>query len=51
MDTPLQDCTAGEYRAVIHFLLAEGVKQAEIFRRMCVQYGENCMNSSSFYIW
>jgi hypothetical protein len=47
----LRDCTVVEQRDVIRFLLALVVKPAEIFRRICAQCDEKCMNRSNFYMW
>ena len=35
----LSVCTKEEQRSVIRFLWAEGVKGAEIYARLCTQYG------------
>jgi hypothetical protein len=43
MVAPLSNCTLVEQRAVIHFLRSEDVVTSEIYRRMLVQYGEQCM--------
>ncbi len=48
---PLRESTHEEQRAVIRFLMSEKVKPSEIYRRMVSQYGESCMNRSSFYAW
>lgn len=51
MDAPLASCTTTEQRAVIRFLESEGVKPAEIHRRMLVQYGSACIHRRNVYKW
>jgi hypothetical protein len=40
-----------EERAVVRFLWAEGVKSAEIRRRMLAQYGAGTMHQRNIYEW
>jgi len=47
----LQDCTIEEQRGVVRFLWAEGVKSAEIHRRMLAQYGQSTMIQRKVYEW
>jgi hypothetical protein len=49
--TPLSDCTIEEQRAVVRFLWAEGVKSAEIHRRMLAQYGACTIYQRKIYEW
>jgi hypothetical protein len=49
MAAPLSDCTIEEQRTVVRFLWAEGVKSAEIHRRMLVQYGAGTMHQRKIY--
>jgi len=49
MDAPPQDCTIEEQRGVVGFLWAEGVKPAEIHRRMLAQYGQSTMSQRKVY--
>jgi len=49
MDPPLQGCTIEEQRGVVRFLWAEGVKPAEIHRRMLAQYGQRTMIQRKVY--
>jgi hypothetical protein len=51
MATPLGDCTIEEQRTVARFLWAEGVKCAEIHRRMLAQYGAHTMHHRKTYKW
>jgi hypothetical protein len=51
MAAPLSDCTIEEQRAVVRFLWAEGVKFAEIHRRMLAQYGARTMHQRKIYEW
>jgi len=51
MAAPLSTCTVEEQRSIIHFLLSEGVKPSEIYRRMKVQYGDSCMSQGRVYEW
>ena len=51
MATPLSTCTVEEQRSVIRFLLSEGVKPFEIYRRMKVQYGDSCLSQGRVYEW
>ena len=51
MDAPLQDCTIEEQRGVVRFLWAEGVKSAEIHRRMLAQYRQSTMSQRMVYGW
>jgi hypothetical protein len=44
----LSNCTVVEQQAVI-FVLSEGVKTSEIYRRMFAQYGEHCMAQKNVY--
>jgi len=41
MSARLSVCTKEEQRSVVRFLLAEGVKGAEIHARLCTQYGDS----------
>jgi len=36
---------------VIQFLLSEAVINSEIYRKMTIQYGNNCMSLSKVYEW
>jgi hypothetical protein len=49
MAATLSDCTIEEQRAVVRFLCAEGVKSAEIHRRMLAQYGARTMHQRKIY--
>jgi hypothetical protein len=49
MAAPLSECTIEEQRAVVFFLWAEGVKSAEIHRRMLAQYGACTMHQRMIY--
>jgi truncated hemoglobin YjbI len=51
MAVPLSDCTIEEQRAIVHFLWAEGVKSAEIHRRMLAQYGAHTVHQRKIYEW
>jgi hypothetical protein len=51
MAAPLSDCTIKEQHAIVRFLLAEGVKFAEIHRRMLAQYGARTMHQQKIYKW
>lgn len=51
MDAPLQICTKEEQRAVIRFLLAEGVSDADIHRRLLAQYGDSVISRCDVYKW
>jgi transposase len=51
MAAPLSDCTIEEQRAVVRFLWTEGVKSAEICRRMLAQYGTRTMHQRKIYKW
>jgi hypothetical protein len=51
MAAPLSDCAIEEQRAVVRFLWAEGVKSAEIHRRMLAQYGARTMHQRNIYEW
>jgi hypothetical protein len=51
MAAPLGDCTIEEQRAVVRFLWAEGVKSADIHRRMLAQYGTRTMHQRNIYEW
>ena len=51
MATQLVSCTDIEQRSVIRFLMAEGIKPIEIFRRMTLVYGEKCFSQRSVYDW
>jgi len=46
MDPPLQ-----EQRGVVRFLWAEGMKPAEIHRRMLAEYGQSTMSQRKVYEW
>jgi transposase len=48
---PLHDCTIEEQCTVVRFLWAEGVKSAEIHRRMLAQYGARTMHQRKIYEW
>ncbi|KAG9462962.1 hypothetical protein GDO78_022737 [Eleutherodactylus coqui] len=43
--------TKEEQRAVIRFLWSEGMCGADIYRRLCAQYGENVLSRRSVYEW
>lgn len=47
----LQNSTIEEQRGVIRFLTAEGVKPANIHRRMLTVYGEGCVSDKSVRKW
>jgi transposase len=51
MAAPLPTCTVGEQQSVIHFLLSEGVKPSEIYRRTKVHYGDSCLSQGRVYEW
>jgi len=51
MAAPLSTCTVEEQRSLIRFLLSEGVKPSEIYRRMKVQYGDSCLSQGRVYEW
>jgi transposase len=51
MAVPLSNCTIEEQFAVVCFLWAEGVKSAEIHRRMLAQYGACTMHQQKNYEW
>lgn len=51
MAAPLFVCTKEEQRSVIRFLWSEGVKGAEIYRRLSSQYGDNVLPQRSVYEW
>jgi tRNA-dihydrouridine synthase len=51
MAATLSNCTIEEQCAVVHFLCAEGVKSAEIYRRMLAQYGARTMHQRKIYEW
>lgn len=51
MSSPIESCTAEEQRAVIRFLVAEGVKGSVIHARMLKVYGNNCLNRSNIFKW
>lgn len=51
MDAPLHVCTKEEQRAVIRFLWAEGVSDADIHRRLLMQYGDSVIPRCSVYKW
>ena len=48
---PLSTCTVEEQRSVIRFLWSEGVKPSVIYRRMKVQYGDNCLSEGRVCEW
>jgi hypothetical protein len=50
MAVPLTECTKEERRFVI-VLWSESMKTDEIYGRMTVQYGDNCMNQRQVYEW
>jgi hypothetical protein len=51
MAAPLSDCNIEEQRAVVRFLWSEGIKSAEIHRRMLAQYGARTMHQRKIYEW
>jgi transposase len=51
MAVPLSDCTIEEQRTVVRFLWSEGVKSAEIHRRMLAEYGACTMHQRRIYEW
>jgi hypothetical protein len=51
MAAPLSDCTIEEQCAVARFLLAEGVKSAEIHRQMLAQYAARAVHPRKIYDW
>ncbi|CAK9827675.1 Protein GVQW3 [Anthophora retusa] len=51
MSSPIENCTAEEQRAVIRFLVAEGVNGSEIHARMLKVYGNKCLHRSNTYKW
>jgi hypothetical protein len=51
MAAPLNDCTIKEQRAIVCFLWADGVKSAEIHRRILAQYGARTMHQRKIYKW
>ena len=40
-----------EQRVIIKFLVKEGTKPAEIFKRLSVQYGKDTVSKSTLYDW
>jgi hypothetical protein len=50
MEAPLSICSKGDVGGVIR-LFAEGVKPAEIIRRMQAQCGDNCLSQSKINEW
>ena len=51
MATPQPECTKDEQRAMIRFLLSEGVSGAEIHRRLLSQYKDSTLHRTSVYKW
>ena len=51
MSARLSVCTKEEQGSVIRFLWAGGVKGAELYARLCTQYGDNAMPRRSVYEW
>jgi hypothetical protein len=51
MAAPLSYCTIEDQRAVVRFLWSEGVKSAEIHRRMLAQHGACTMHQRKIYEW
>jgi hypothetical protein len=45
------ECAKEQHQYVIRFLWSEGVKTGEIYGRMSVQYGDNCMRRREVYVW
>lgn len=50
MAAPLLQCTK-EQHAVVRFLWSEGVKTAEIHRRLLLQHGNSCLAQRKVYEW
>jgi hypothetical protein len=48
---PLSDCTIEEQRTVVRSLWAEGIKSAEIHRRMLAQYEAHTLHQRKIYEW
>ena len=44
-------CSRIEQRSVIKFLVAEGCKAVEIYRRMSTGYGASCFSRKNIYKW
>ena len=51
MAAPLSVCTKEEQRGVIRFLWSEGVRGAEIHRRLSAQYEDSALPRRSVYEW
>jgi len=51
MAAKLINCTKDEQRSVIGFLWAEGVPGAQIYLRMCAQYGDKVLSRRIIYEW
>ena len=51
MAAPLSVCTKEEQRGLIRFLWSEGVRGAEIHRRLSAQYGDSALQRRSVYEW
>jgi len=51
MDAPLSTRILEEQRSVIRFLWSEGMKPSEIYRRMKVQCGDNCLSQGRVCEW
>jgi hypothetical protein len=51
LDCPIFICTKEEQRAVICFLWAESVPDAEVQRRISVQYGNSVVSQRMVYEW
>jgi hypothetical protein len=51
MTAPLSDCTNKEQHALVSFLWAEGIKSAEIHRRILAQYGARIVNQRKICEW
>ena len=51
MAAKLINCTKEEQRLVIRFLWAEGVLGAQIYLRMCAEYGDKVLSRRIVYEW
>jgi predicted RNA-binding protein with PIN domain len=49
MAASLTEYTKEEQQSVIRFLWSVGVKTSDMYRRMTVQYGDNCMSGRKVY--
>jgi hypothetical protein len=43
MIASLEVCTKYKQHAIVHFLVSEGMKRAEIHRQLAAKYGQNCL--------